>query len=204
VTLALVASGLFLGYPLALLGGTIAALRKRRTRRFALSAVALFFATIGVAGTASLMARAAGHGLVRACLAVAFATAAMSLRHQKTLSERILELPFVRTEVAFGASAFRVAARSARLTAATMAALAVADLPGLFTAALVAEHVFSLPGIGESTAEALGAGDQAFLLTVALFATLTVGLAQIGADLVLIALDPRIRREGRRSAKSVG
>jgi peptide/nickel transport system permease protein len=204
VTLALLFSGLFLGYPLAVLGGTVAALRGQRTRRFTLSAVALFIATIGVAGTALISTRLGGRGLPSACFAVAFATAALSLRHQKTLSERVFELSHVRTEVAFGASPFRIAARNVRLTLASMAALAVADIPCLLTSAFVAEHVFSLHGVGETTALALRTGDQAFLLTVALLATVTVGIAQIAADVLLIALDPRVRRAGRRVPRSLG
>ncbi|HEX4338034.1 MAG TPA: ABC transporter permease subunit [Polyangiaceae bacterium] len=205
VTLTLLAAAFFLGYPLAVLGGTAAAaLRGRRSRRFSLSATALFFATLGVAGTALVTTRALGHGLVSACVTIALATAAMSLRHQKTLSERVFELSHVRTELAFGASRARVAVRSMRLTMASVAALAVADLPGLFTSALVVEHVYSLRGIGATTVEALRNGDQAWLLTVAVLGTLTVALAQMAADLLLIALDPRVRRASRRVAKSLG
>jgi ABC-type dipeptide/oligopeptide/nickel transport system permease component len=64
--------------------------------------------------------------------------------------------------------------------------------------------VFSLRGIGEATVKALHAGDQTWLLTVALVGTLVVGLAQIGADILLITLDPRVRRRTRRIAKNFG
>ncbi len=203
VTLALVGSGLFLGYPLALVGGLLAALRGRTARRIALPLSALIVATLGVAATSLVVSRVASKGLVSACLSIALATAALSLRHQQVVSERFFELSHVRTELAFGASTFRVAARGARLMLAALAALAVADVPGLFTSAFVVEHVFSLRGVGVSIVEALRAGDQAFLLTVALLSTLSVGLAQIAADVLLVVLDPRVRRARTRVAKSL-
>jgi ABC-type dipeptide/oligopeptide/nickel transport system permease component len=202
VTLALVGAGFFGGYPLAVLFGAAAAQSRRRVRRAALSIAAIILATIGVAGCTALARRFTGASLASACMAVAVATAALSFRHQKTLSERIGELPHLRTAVAFGAPPIRIALLTARLSFAAAAALAVADLPGLFTSALVAEHVFSLPGVGETTVRALRTGDQAWLLTVALVGTLSVGISQIGADLLLIALDPRVRRATRRTAKS--
>ncbi|HVW27890.1 MAG TPA: ABC transporter permease subunit [Polyangiaceae bacterium] len=203
VTLALIGAGFFAGYPLAVLFGVAAARIRRRAQSVAAGAVAVVVSTIGVAGTAAVAKHLLGGSLVWACLAVALATAAMSFRHQETSSERLAELPHLRTAIAFGAPPLRVALRTARLALAAAAALAVADLPGLFTSAFVAEHVFSLRGLGEMTVRALRNGDQAWLLTLALVGTLAVGLAQIGADLLLIALDPRVRR-ARRVAKSAG
>jgi ABC-type dipeptide/oligopeptide/nickel transport system permease component len=204
VTLALVASGFFAGYPLAVLFGVAAAQSRRRVRRGVLSASAIVVATIGVAGCTAVTKHVVGGGLTAACFAVAIATAAMSFRHQRTLAERIAELPHLRTAVAFGAPSWRVALHTARLALAAAAALAVADLPGLFTSAFVAEHVFSLRGVGEMTVKALSAGEQAWLLTIALVGIVLVGLSQIGADLLLVALDPRVRRGTRRSAKRLG
>ena len=204
VTLALVAFGLFAGYPLAVVLGVVAAASRRRALRLALSVVAVGVAAIGVVGCGGILQHALGGNPATACVAMTLATAAMSLRRQETLSERIAEIPHLRTAIAFGASPLRVALRIARLGTAAAAALAATDLPGLFTSALVAEHVFSLHGVGETTASALRNGDQAWLLTVALVGTLALGLAQIAADLLLIALDPRVRRATRRAAKSLG
>jgi len=66
--------------------------------------------------------------------------------------------------------------------------------------ALYIETVFALPGLGRTTIAAL-AGNQGFDLPVILGATLVVAAAIIVlnllADLVLLALDPRISAGGR-------
>jgi peptide/nickel transport system permease protein len=86
---------------------------------------------------------------------------------------------------------------------ASAAALAASDLPGVLTSAIVAEHVFGLHGIGGTTVEALRTGDQAWLLTIAVAGTITIGVAQIAADLLLFALDPRVRAESARPAEAI-
>jgi ABC-type dipeptide/oligopeptide/nickel transport system permease component len=202
-TLALLFSGLFVGYPLAVLGGIVAALHRTPLRSLLLSAATLALSTAGVAGIAAVLSAAQGWKLFWACAATATATAAASVRHRKTLSRRVFELPHLRTERAYGASALRVALRAVRLTGASVAALAAADIPGVLTSALVAEHVFGLRGIGATTVEALRKGDQAWLLTVAVAGTLSVGIAQIAADLLLAALDPRVRSRAARHAEAL-
>jgi ABC-type dipeptide/oligopeptide/nickel transport system permease component len=67
------------------------------------------------------------------------------------------------------------------------------------TSALVAEHVFALDGLGATTVRALQSGDQSWLLSLAVLGTLVVGIAQIGADVLLAALDPRVRAPADRA-----
>jgi peptide/nickel transport system permease protein len=201
-TLALLLSGLFGGYPLAAIAGVIAAMRRRRATAVALSATAVVLTTVGVVGTAGVLAGWWDKRLAGACLAVALVTAAGSFRQRRLISRRSFELCHVRTELAFGAPPWAAALRSLRLTGALVAAVAVTDLPGLMTSSLVAEHVFALDGLGATTVRALQSGDQSWLLAVAVLGTLTVGVAQIGADLLLGALDPRIRLPGARRVSS--
>jgi peptide/nickel transport system permease protein len=197
-TLALLFSGLFVGYPLAVLGGILAALHRKPVRSLLLSGATLALSTAGVVGIAAALWGARYETLFFACVATALATAAASVRHRKTIARRVFELPHLRTERAYGASALRVALGTARLTGASVAALAASDVPGVLTSALVAEHIFGLRGLGATTVEALRTGDQGWLLTVAVAGTLLVGVAQIAADLLLSALDPRVRSPGAR------
>jgi ABC-type dipeptide/oligopeptide/nickel transport system permease component len=202
-TLALLLSGLFVGYPLAVLGGILAALHRRPLGSLLVSAATLALSTAGVVGIGAVLSAAGYERLFWACAATALATAAASLRHRKTLARRVFELPHLRTERAYGASALRVALRTVRLTGASVAALAASDVPGVLTSALVAEHVFGLHGIGATTVNALRSGDQAWLLTVAVAGTLSVGVAQIAADLLLSVLDPRVRSRAASRAEAI-
>jgi peptide/nickel transport system permease protein len=120
-------------------------------------------------------------------------TAAIASRHQHALTLRIAELPHVRTSLAFGASPLRAALRDLKRCAPPLIVLAVADLPGLFTAAFVAERALSLHGLGETTSDAVRSGDPVWLMALALVGMLVLGVGQIAADLLASALDPRVR-----------
>jgi hypothetical protein len=190
---------MFVGYPLAVSEASWP--RFARPFRASCCPRRRWRSTAGVVGIAAVLSAARYERLFWACGATALATAAASLRHHKTLARRVFELPHVRTERAYGASALRVALRTVRLTGASVAALAASDVPSMLTSALVAEHVFGLRGIGATTVAALRSGDQAWLLTVAVAGTLTVGVAQIAADLLLspstLACEPGRALPGR-------
>ncbi|WP_022669254.1 ABC transporter permease [Desulfospira joergensenii] len=67
----------------------------------------------------------------------------------------------------------------------------------LFGGAVLAEQVFSYPGLGQATVEAGVRGDVPLLLGIVLFSSLFVISGNMMADLLYLAVDPRIRaREG--------
>lgn len=66
----------------------------------------------------------------------------------------------------------------------------------LFGGAVLAEQVFSYPGLGQATVEAGLRGDVPLLLGIVLFSTLFVFTGNLIADLLYRLVDPRIR-EGR-------
>jgi peptide/nickel transport system permease protein len=66
----------------------------------------------------------------------------------------------------------------------------------LFGGAVLAEQIFSYPGLGQATVEAGLRGDVPLLLGLVLFSTLFVFVGNLMADLIYCLLDPRIR-EGR-------
>jgi ABC-type dipeptide/oligopeptide/nickel transport system permease component len=196
-TFVLVLVALLAGYPFAVVAGLFAAAHRRSAEDRLLAAFALVAGSFTSVGLVCVVGGTAAP--VSAFLVMSLAGAAGASRHVRALSARVLELPFLRTELAFGMSPARTAFRSLRLSAGFIVALAVTDLPGLFTAAFVVEKAYDLHGLAEMTVLAARTGDLAWLMTLALMGTLSLGLAQIGADVIHRMLDPRVRPPAART-----
>lgn len=106
-----------------------------------------------------------------------------------------LESPYVLLAEATGLSParilFRHALRNALLPVFTNVALSVAFL---LSGAVVVETVFSYPGVGRMTFEAVVARDYPLLQGAFLLVSLGVVAANLAADLAYPLLDPRVRR----------
>ncbi|MFS0821713.1 ABC transporter permease [Bacillus sp. 1P02SD] len=83
--------------------------------------------------------------------------------------------------------------RNVALPAITLQFAAFSEL---FGGAVLAEQVFSYPGLGHATVEAGLRGDVPLLLGLVLFSTLFVFTGNLVADLIYRVLDPRMK-EGR-------
>lgn len=83
--------------------------------------------------------------------------------------------------------------RNVALPAITLQFAAFSEL---FGGAVLAEQVFSYPGLGQATVEAGLRGDVPLLLGLVIFSTLFVFVGNLVADLIYRMLDPRMR-EGR-------
>jgi peptide/nickel transport system permease protein len=201
-TLGLLSSGLLLGYPLAFFLGAFLAVKKRTSAEFAVLAGATLTLALGVVGVAALLAAAfGGHSVFLAFATVVACSAALALRHRRAFESRTLEFVHLRTELAFGAPVWRVVLRNLRLTIGPSVALGVSDLPTLLTAAFVVERAFSLPGLGDVTVRTAQSGDHTLFMALALFGTLSLGLAQIAADLCLSLFDPRVQSRSSRARR---
>jgi peptide/nickel transport system permease protein len=101
---------------------------------------------------------------------------------------------YVRTARAKGLAArsvtFRHALRNALLPVVTNIGL---EIPFLFTGALVTETIFSWPGIGHLTIQAIQNFDYTILMGVLLITSTVVVLANLAADLMYAVIDPRIQ-----------
>ena len=86
--------------------------------------------------------------------------------------------------------AWRHAVRNVALPAVT---LQFASLGELFGGSVLAEQVFSYPGLGKATVEAGIRGDVPLLLGITLFSALFVFFGNFIADILYGVLDPRIR-----------
>lgn len=84
-----------------------------------------------------------------------------------------------------------------RNTALPAITLQFAMLPEIFGGAVLAEQVFSYPGLGRATVQAGLRGDVPLLLGIVLFSTVFVFVANTLADLIYQVVDPKIRLQGK-------
>ena len=74
--------------------------------------------------------------------------------------------------------------------------LQFASFSELFGGAVLAEQVFSYPGLGQATVEAGLRGDVPLLLGIVIFSAIFVFVGNLIADLIYHVVDPRTRRGG--------
>jgi peptide/nickel transport system permease protein len=121
------------------------------------------------------------------------ATAAIS-RHQRSALLEVLPSDWMRTAIAKGLSqrsaVRRHALRNALLPSITLAGL---YLPSLVAGSLFIEKVFSWPGMGLITANAIGARDYPLITASVLVTSVVVAIGALLADLATAAADPRVR-----------
>jgi len=212
VTVLICTIALLLSWTLAVPIGAYGAWRQRRTFDVVSSAVMFLLYATPTFVLAELLRRAAGalgRGDARVGLAVvalAAASLATSSRWQRTAMLEVMRQDFVRTAVAKGVPAWRVAVDHAlRNALAPTVTLAGLHLPALVGGAFVVEEVFGLPGVGFETLRAIEAHDSAWLMAVVLATAVAVTLGLVLTDMVYGALDPRlreelVRRQGGRAA----
>ena len=118
---------------------------------------------------------------------------AVYARHMRAATLEALGQDWVRTARAKGASKLRVvvvhALRNALLPVVTVMAL---GFGGLFSGALITETMFAWPGMGKLIFDSIMSNDYNVALVTLLFATAITLVANLGADLGYVALDPRI------------
>jgi len=108
---------------------------------------------------------------------------------------------FVRAARARGIAERRVLLRHAlRNGLGAVLGLTALSLPVLVSGSLVVEVVFSWPGMGRLSYEAIQAKDVAVVLATTLLSATLVAGGSLGADVALAALDPRVRLARTRYA----
>ncbi|MFO0757646.1 MAG: ABC transporter permease [Byssovorax sp.] len=110
----------------------------------------------------------------------------------------VLDQDFIRAARGRGASNLRVlvvhALRNALLPLATLALL---DLGTLVGGAVVTERVFRWPGLGQMAVDAVQNRDGPVIFGTVLFAAAAVVASTLTLDVLLWALDPRLRSRAR-------
>jgi ABC-type dipeptide/oligopeptide/nickel transport system permease component len=105
-----------------------------------------------------------------------------------------LRAPYTQAARARGISTWRIATVHAmRPSLIPVATFLAANLGQLVTGLLVVEGVFGVPGVGGLLFSALGDQDRSLVVGIVTFVAVLVIAANAVADVVVAALDPRIR-----------
>lgn len=117
------------------------------------------------------------------------------LRHVRTAVAETLETPYIRAAKAHGIGPVRLLFRHALPAAANpLTTLFGFSLGALVSGSLVVEAITNWPGLGALLLNAILARDVFVVLGGVLLSTVFLLAGNFAADLLLYALDPRIRR----------
>jgi peptide/nickel transport system permease protein len=142
------------------------------------------------------LARAADRArhLVLPAATLALLNAAVVARYQRAAMLEVVHRDFVRTARAKGlterAVVYRHALRNALLPTITLLGL---SFPALLGGAVFVERVFSWPGMGLLTVNAIAARDYPLVTASVMLGGAMVALGNLLADLLYAAVDPRLR-----------
>ncbi|MBI1775930.1 MAG: ABC transporter permease [Proteobacteria bacterium] len=125
---------------------------------------------------------------------LSLATIASWSRYVRAGMLDVLHQEYIRTAYAKGQTEWGVlvhhALRNALLPAVTIIAL---DFASVISGAVITETVFAWPGIGRLFIESMDGRDYPVLMGLMLMGSMALILANLMADLVYAAIDPRIR-----------
>jgi peptide/nickel transport system permease protein len=131
-----------------------------------------------------------------AVVTLALSSLAILSREQRSAMLEVLRQDYMRTARAKGLSLFRMlvvhAVRASIVRTLTLTGL---QLPVLLGASTVVETVFGLRGFGYELVVAVERGDVAWLMASTMLAATMVHLTLFSVDVLIGALDPRIRFE---------
>jgi peptide/nickel transport system permease protein len=137
--------------------------------------------------------------LLLPCVVLATGFAAVLMRQTRSAMLDSLGSDYVRTARANGLSEWRVvgshALRNSLITVVTLIAL---DFGALISGAVITETVFSIPGFGRLSIDAINKRDYPMIQGIVLVTALVYVVVNLLADVVYSLLDPRIRVAGAR------
>lgn len=139
------------------------------------------------------------HHLILPALTLSFLSFANIALHTRQKLVDVLESDYVLFAKARGESRWEIMRRHGfRNILLPAITLQFASFAELFGGSVLAENIFSYPGLGSAVSEAGLKGDVPLLLGITLFSALFVFTGNFIADLIYRAVDPRIR-EGSTS-----
>ncbi|MDK8813292.1 ABC transporter permease [Corynebacterium striatum] len=113
---------------------------------------------------------------------------------QRTLLLDNLNADYVRTARAKGLTRAQAIRKHALRTSIIPVATSVAfSVPGIFTGAIMTEQIFAWKGMGQYFIETISRNDVNGTTAVAAFGAVMIAFSAILADLIVVALDPRVR-----------
>jgi peptide/nickel transport system permease protein len=218
-TLILATAALLLNYVLGILLGVIAAVRQNSRLDHALTLGSLFFYSMPGFWLAVMLQLlfaiklkwlpAEGmHGvqesgfldllqhLVLPAIVLGIGGAASVARYQRSALLEVMTQDYIRTARAKGLDertvVWRHAIRNALLPTITLFGM---SLPFLVSGAVIAEQIFSWPGIGREALNAINFRDVFVITGITLMATIMVVVGNLLADVLYALVDPRVRLE---------
>ena len=116
------------------------------------------------------------------------------MRYTRTNMLEVLNADYIRTARAKGVSEKKVIYHHAfRNTLIPLVTIVGGSLPGLFSGALITETLFSIPGIGYVSYQAMVAGDIPFTMFYLTFIAVLTLLGNLISDILYAVVDPRVR-----------
>jgi peptide/nickel transport system permease protein len=126
-----------------------------------------------------------------------------TVRFVRNMMIEVLQEDYIRTARAKGLSERRVVwIHALRNVLVPIVQLFGLSLPGLLNGSLILEVVFSWPGLGRATFQAILARDYPVILAATAFTAICVVAGNLLADLLHAAVDPRVRVEGVPSGRA--
>ena len=134
------------------------------------------------------------HHLVLPIVTLVVISIGSLMRYTRTNMLEVLGAEFIRTARAKGLSENRVIYHHAfRNTLIPLVTILGGSLPGLFSGALITETLYSIPGIGYTSYQAMVAGDIPFSMFYLAFIAILTLLGNLIADILYAVADPRVR-----------
>ena len=116
------------------------------------------------------------------------------MRYTRTNMLEVLNSDYIRTARAKGLSEKKVIYKHAfRNTLIPLVTIIGGSLPGLFSGALITETLFSIPGIGYTSYQAMTAGDIPFSMFYLTFMAALTLAGNLISDILYAVVDPRVR-----------
>ena len=116
------------------------------------------------------------------------------MRYTRTNMLEVLNADYIRTARAKGVSEHKVIYRHAfRNTLIPLVTIIGGSLPGLFSGALITETLYSIPGIGYTSYNAMVGGDIPFSMFYLTFIAVLTLVGNLIADILYAVVDPRVR-----------
>ena len=132
--------------------------------------------------------------LILPAVALGLYNAGGTLRFVRGSLIEVMGMDYIRTARAKGLSERRVVwVHGLRNALTPLVQLFALSFPGLLNGAVLTEIIFSWPGIGRLSLAAILGRDYPLMLGITLFGALLVVLGNLVADLLQVALDPRVR-----------
>lgn len=148
-------------------------------------------------GTPSEHAKDLANHLIAPLLVLMAGSCPILFRHVRAAMLEVLDSPYIRAVQAHGISTFRILFRHALpAAAAPLVSLFGLSLGSLLSASLLVEVVMNWPGLGPLLLESILARDAYVVIGAVMFSAMFLIGGMLVADVLLFALDPRIRTEG--------